>query len=270
MSASPSPQYNRLLLTGAGGALGRTLRPKLRSLCKVLRVSDKVDIGPAGEGEEMVTAALEDPAAVSALLEGVDAVVHFGGVMQEDWEAILAANVVGLYNLYEAARRHGVKRIIYASSNHATGFHRTDQIISPQDPVRPDSLYGVSKTWGENIARLYFDRYGIETACLRIGSAFPEPMDLRMLASWQSYGDLERLVRACLTAPVVGHTVIYGVSNNSASWWDNSGAAHLGYQPADSADDFRGALERDLQPPGPSDPATIHQGGAWASIDRKD
>lgn len=260
------PRFNRLLLTGATGALGSSLRPQLRDLCGILRVSDMVDCGPAGAGEEAQIVALEDGQAVHALLEGVDAVVHFAGVMAEKWDALLAANVVGLYNLYEAARKQGVRRIVYASSNHATGFHRTDEVISPKDPQRPDSIYGLTKTWGENIARLYYDRYGIETACLRIGSAFPEPTDLRMLATWLSYADLARLVRACLTAPVVGHTVIYGVSRNSRCWWDNSGAGHIGYEPQDSADVFREALEARLPPLDPRDEAVIRQGGAYVRV----
>jgi len=261
-----SPPFDRLLLTGAAGALGSALRPRLRALCRTLRVSDKANPGGAGAGEEVVVAALEDASVMDALLEGVDAVVHFGGIMREDWDAILTSNVVGLYNLYEAARKHGIKRIVYASSNHATGFYRTDEVISPRDPVRPDCLYGLSKTWGENIARLYFDRYGIETACLRIGSAFPEPQDRRMLATWLSYDDLERLVRASLTAPVVGHSIIYGVSANPVCWWDNSSAAHLGYQPQDSSERFRAAIEAAHPPIDPRNPDTLHQGGAFVRV----
>ncbi len=256
--------YQRLLLTGAAGALGGVLRPRLRDLCETLRVSDRADLGAEAEGEEVRRAALEDAAAVDALMEGVDAVVHFGGIMKDQWDQVLGANVVGVYNLYEAAQRHGVKRVVYASSNHATGFYRCDEVISPLQPPRGDSLYGVSKAWGETLSRLYFDRYGIETACLRIGSAFRQPMDLRMLSTWLSYDDLERLVRACLTAPMVGHTIIYGMSRNAASWWDNSSAAHIGFEPRDSAEDFRAALEAKQTPLNPSDPAAIYQGGAWA------
>ena len=150
----------------------------------------------ATAGEEVVQAALEDRAAVHALLEGIDAVVHLGGISTEQpFEPILQANIVGVYNLYEAARQHGVKRIVFASSNHVTGFYRQDEVIDATMPVRPDGYYGVSKAFGENLSRFYFDRYGIETVCLRIGSSFPEPKDRRMLATWLSYDDLERLVR---------------------------------------------------------------------------
>ena len=256
--------FDRLLLTGAAGALGRVLRPRLKDLCTTLRVSDKDDLGAAAPGEEVRAAALEDKAAVLALLEGVDAVVHLGGISTEQpWEPILAANVVGAVHLYEAARKHGVKRIVYASSNHVTGFYRQDQVISPHDPVRPDGAYGLSKAWGENVSRFYFDRYGIETACLCIGSSFPEPKDRRMLATWLSYDDLERLVRACLSAPVLGHTIVYGMSDNTTTWWDNTPARHIGYRPQDSSEPFRAALEQRQPTLDLSDPAVIYQGGVF-------
>ncbi|MFO1219254.1 MAG: NAD(P)-dependent oxidoreductase [Burkholderiaceae bacterium] len=255
---------NRLLLTGAAGGLGRQLRTRLKRDCRILRLSDVADLGAAAEGEELRPAALEDRAAVRALLDGVDAVVHLGGVSTEQpFEPILAANVVGAYNLYEAARVHGVKRIVFASSNHVTGFYRQDEVISPADPVRVDGLYGLSKAWGENLSRLYFDRYGIETACLRIGSSFPEPKDRRMLATWLSYDDLERLVRACLTAPVVGHTIVYGMSANATTWWDNTAARHLGWQPQDSSEPFRAGVQQRQPLVDRDDPATLYQGGAF-------
>jgi uronate dehydrogenase len=255
---------NRLLITGAAGGLGRQLRTRMKSCCRTLRLSDIDDLGSAAAHEELRPARLEDRDSVHALLDGVDAVVHLGGVSTEQpFEPILAANVVGTYNLYEAARKHGVRRIVFASSNHVTGFYRQDEVISPSDPVRPDGLYGLSKAWGENLSRFYFDRYGIETVCLRIGSSFPEPKDRRMLATWLSYDDLERLVRACLTAPVVGHTIVYGMSDNTVTWWDNTSARHLGWRPQDSSERFRAALEARQPTLDRDDPATLHQGGAF-------
>ena len=259
--------FNRLLLTGAAGGLGRVLRPRLKHLCTTLRVSDIADLGAAAAGEEVQPVALENKRAVLALLEGVDAVVHLGGVSTEKaWESILAANVVGVVNLYEAARKHGVKRIVFASSNHVTGFYRQDEVVSPSDPVRPDGAYGISKAWGENVSRFYFDRYGIETACLRIGSSFPEPRDRRMLATWLSYDDLERLVCACLTAPVLGHTIVYGMSDNTTTWWDNTSARHVGYRPQDSSERFRAGVEAREQHIDLADPAAIHQGGGFVKL----
>jgi uronate dehydrogenase len=260
------PLFECLLLTGAAGGLGRVLRPRLRGRARVLRVSDIAPIAAAGEGEEVVTAALQDSAAVAALVEGCDAIVHLGGISTEGpFAPILEANIVGVWNLYEAARRHGVRRVVFASSNHVTGFYRQDEVVAPADPVRPDGHYGLSKAFGENVARFYFDRYGIESVCLRIGSSFPAPKDRRMLATWLSYDDLERLVVASLSAPVVGCSIVYGVSANERVWWDNTSASHLGFRPRDSSESFRAAVEARRPAADPRGPAALFQGGAFVA-----
>jgi uronate dehydrogenase len=255
-----------LLLTGAAGGLGRELRPRLRRRVRLLRLSDIAAMAPAEAGEEVVVAALEDAAAVDRIVGGANAIVHLGGISTEGpFEPILQANIVGSYHLYEAARRHGVRRVVYASSNHVTGFYRQDEVVSPLAAVRPDGNYGLSKAFGENVARFYFDRYGIETVCLRIGSSFPEPRNRRMLATWLSYDDLERLVVAALTAPVVGFSIVYGMSDNRTTWWDNTPARHIGYRPADSSEPFRARLEAKEPLPDPTDPAGRCQGGAFVT-----
>jgi uronate dehydrogenase len=265
-ASSPTPPFGRLLLTGAAGGLGRVLRPRLRTRCTTLRVSDIADLGSAAAGEELQPARLEDKAAVMQLLDGVDAVVHLGGVSTEhSFEEILPANIVGTYHLYEAARVHGVRRIVFASSNHVIGFYRQDEVIDTAVPMRPDGYYGLSKAFGENLAQFYSDRYGIETVSLRIGSSFPEPKDRRMLATWLSYDDLERLVVASLTAPVVRHTVIYGMSDNNTTWWDNTAARHIGYRPQDSSEPFRAGAEARQPVLDTRDPATLFQGGAFVT-----
>ena len=257
----------RVLLTGAAGGLGRELRPRLRARSTLLRVSDVAAMGPAVAGEEVVECALENRAAVHALLAGIDAVVHLGGISTEQpFDAILQANIVGAYNLYEAARQHGVRRIVFASSNHVTGFYRQDEVVDATMPVRPDGYYGLSKAFGENLSRFYFDRYGIETVCLRIGSSFPEPKDRRMLATWLSYDDLERLVVASLTAPVAGHSIVYGMSDNATTWWDNTPARHIGFRPLDSSEPFRAAKEAAQPTLDHGDPAVIYQGGAFVRM----
>ena len=262
--ADSSAPFGRLLLTGAAGGLGRELRPRLKAHCAVLRLSDIADLGVAAPGEELMPAALEQADAVLALLAGVDAVVHLGGVSVEGpFEPILQANIVGAYNLYEAARRQGVRRIVFASSNHVTGFYRQDEVIDATMPMRPDGHYGLSKAFGENLAQFYFDRYGIETVSLRIGSSFPEPVDRRMLATWMSFDDLERLVVASLTAPVVGHSVIYGMSDNATTWWDNTPARHIGYRPQDSSEPFRADREARQPRIDPTDPVARYQGGGF-------
>ena len=265
--ANPPLSLGRVLLTGAAGGLGRVLRPRLRARCSLLRVSDLAAMEPASAGEEVVPAALEDRRAVHALLQGMHAVVHLGGISTEQpFDAILQANIVGAYNLYEAARQHGVRRIVFASSNHVTGFYRQDEVIDATMPVRPDGYYGLSKAFGENLSRFYFDRYGIETVCLRIGSSFPEPRDRRMLATWLSYDDLERLVVASLTAPVVGHSIVYGMSDNTTTWWDNTPARHIGFRAQDSSEPFRAAAEARQPALDRNDPAVIHQGGAFVRM----
>ena len=254
-------------MTGAAGGLGQAMRARLKANCKVLRLSDISAMAAAQEGEEVVTADLSDAAAVNQLVAGCQAIVHFGGVSTEQpWAPILQANIVGVYNLYEAARIHGVKRVVFASSNHVMGFYRQSEVVDAQTPSRPDGLYGLSKAFGEDLSRLYFDRYGIETACVRIGSSFPEPRDRRMLATWLSYDDLHRLITACLTTPVLGHSIIYGTSDNSVSWYDNRLAKHIGYRPQDSSDLFRDAVYARTPEPDLNDPAVQFQGGGFVKI----
>ncbi len=265
LSTSVSPlRFSRLLLTGAAGNLGRELRPRLKAYCDVLRLSDRADMGNATEGEEVQLTALEDKDQVMSLLQGVSAVVHLGGVSTEQpWDTILAGNIMGMVNLYEAARLHGVKRIVFASSNHVTGFYRQDEVVNTRMPPKPDGFYGLSKAFGEDVAQMYWDRWGIETVSIRIGSSFTEPKDRRMLATYLSYDDLERLIVAALTAPIVGHSIIYGMSDNQTTWWDNTHAKHIGYRPQDSSDVFRSAVQARQPVIDTKDPTAIYQGGAF-------
>jgi uronate dehydrogenase len=257
----------RLLLTGAAGTLGRMLRPRLAAHCRRLRLSDRELPGDAAPHEELMPAALEDRAAVHRLLEGVDAVVHLGGVSVEAaFAPILDANISGLFHLYEAARHHGVRRIVFASSNHVVGYYRQDEVIDTHAPMRPDTLYGVSKAFGETLSRFYFDRHGIETVCLRIGSCTPAPENRRMLATWLSHDDLERLVVRALTAPRVGHLVVFATSDNAVRWWDNRHAAPLGFQARDSADPHRARIEAADPHPDPNDPLLVYQGGSFVQL----
>lgn len=267
-SAAPgAPRFGRLLLTGAAGGLGQVLRPRLKSLCGTLRVSDIAELAAASAGEEVVRADLADKAAIVRLLQGVDAVVHLGGVSTEHaFETILPANIVGTYHVYEAARLAGTRRIVFASSNHVTGFYKQSETITPQALARPDGYYGLSKAFGENLAQFYFDRYGLETVSLRIGSSFPAPRGRRGLSSYLSYDDLERLVRAALTAPVVGHSVIYGISDNRSRWYDNRSASHLGYLPQDSSEPWREALEAAQPDLDRTDPEVVYQGGLFVKL----
>jgi uronate dehydrogenase len=260
-------RFKRLLLTGAAGTLGRMLRPRMKRYCETLRVSDLAAMDPAGAGEEVVVAPLEDEAAMYALLEGVDAVLHFGGVsIEKPFGTVLPANIVGAYNLYEAARRRGTRRIVFASSNHVTGFYGQGETIPAHVVPRPDSYYGLSKAFGENLAQFYFDRHGLETVSIRIGSCLPEPQDRRHLSSWISHDDMERLLVAALSAPVVGHSIIYGASDNRTTWWDNSQGKHVGYRPQDSSEPWRAAVEAAQPHIDPSRPEARYQGGAFVVL----
>ena len=260
--------HHTLLMTGAAGGLGTAMRDRLKANCEVLRLSDRAEFGPARAGEEIALADLADAAAVDAMVQGVNAIVHFGGISVEGpFEPILQANILGVYNLYEAARKFGVKRVVFASSNHVTGFYKQSETITADHPARPDSYYGLSKAFGEDLSRFYFDRYGIETACVRIGSSFPEPRDRRMLATWLSFDDLHRLIGACLSTPVLGHSIVFGMSDNAVTWWDNSRARHVGYVPQDSSDVFREAVFARTPVPDLNDPAAIYQGGGFVKAD---
>jgi uronate dehydrogenase len=263
-----NPTFRTLLLTGAAGYLGRTLAPGLVPLAQHLRVSDlalplaAADLPSAAQRHPCD---LAEARAVHTLLAGVDAVVHLGGVAVEGpWDPILQANIRGLHHLFEAARRQGVKRVVFASSNHVTGCYEQAQTIRPTDPPRPDGNYGLSKLFGEGIASLYWDRFGIETVCLRIGTALPTPPDRRALATWLSLPDLLRLVTAALTAPGVGFLVAYGISNNTRRFYDSQAAwQRLGYRPQDNAETFAAQVQHLLQPEGPQ---RTHQGGSFLGI----
>jgi uronate dehydrogenase len=257
---------DRLLLTGAAGGLGQVLRESLKPYARILRVTDRAAMAPARANEEVIECDLADKQAVDELVRGCDAIVHLGGVsVERPFEEILDANIRGVFHIYEGARRHGVKRVVFASSNHVIGFHQQGEMLDADSPRRPDGYYGLSKSYGEDLSRFYFDRYGIETACVRIGSSFPQPKDRRMLVTWLSYRDLTELVRCCLFAPKLGHTIVYGMSDNKDKWWDNGAAAHLGFRAQDSSEQFRSKVE--TQPPlAADDPARIYQGGAFVKL----
>lgn len=263
--------FDTILLTGAAGDLGGVLRRGLKPLAKTLRLADVVPIEDAGAGEEVLTFDLADREATMAACAGADAIVHFGGASRErPWETILDATIRGSYHVYEGARKHGVGRIVYASSVHAIGFHPLDAQIDAETPVRPDSLYGVSKCFVESLSSLYWDKFGIETACLRIFSSFPEPADRRMLWSWLSFDDCVRLVSAALTAPHVGHSIAFGMSDNRVKPVDNARAGHLGYAPQDSAEPYRAGVEGRTEAPDPRDPTVRRMGGWFVGLGHPD
>lgn len=231
----------KVLITGAAGHIGRVLREGLAGRYALLRLADIAGQQPARDGEEIVTADITDPDALAAAMQGIDCVVHLAGIPDEDrWERIRRMNIEGCYNVFEAARLAGVKRVIFASSNHAVGFHRRDRMIDDRVAPRPDSRYGVSKVFGEALGRLYADKYGLSVACLRIGSFRPDdrPTVPRHLFTWISHRDMVQLAGRAIDHPDYHFVVVYGVSNNARNRWDNANARMLGYRPEDDAERF--------------------------------
>ncbi|MGI5491709.1 NAD-dependent epimerase/dehydratase family protein [Microtetraspora malaysiensis] len=230
------------LITGAGGRIGACLRRGLPTLGHRLRLTDRTPIEDAGV--DQVVGDITDPATLARAMEGVRAVVHLAGdpSTAASFESVLDANIEGTYRVFEAARLAGVERIVFASSNHAAGFTPRQECAPADTPVRPDSLYGVSKAYGEALGRYYADRYGMRVACLRIGSFEPRPPDARALSTWLSPGDMVRLAHACLTAPDLTYALVWGVSANSRGWLDLEPGRALGYHPCDDAEAYAAEL----------------------------
>lgn len=235
----------RILITGAAGNIGRSLRAGLAGRYELLRLADVKPQHPARPGEEVLALDLNDRARTEAAMEGIDGVVHLAAIPHEDdFDAILAGNVTTTYSVFEASRRAGgVRRVVFASSGHVTGFYPSDKTVRPADPVRPDTFYGVSKVFGEALGRLYADKHGLEVVCLRIGSFAERPTRPRQLAIWLSPRDCVELVRCSLEAPEVGFAIVFGVSANTRSWWRDDAAALLGYRPQDDAEAFAAEIE---------------------------
>lgn len=230
----------RLLITGAAGGVGTLLRPLLARPDRTLRLLDVADLPDTGDGAERVRASVTDLAAMTSACEGVDAILHLGGLsIEHPWEEILSVNIDGTYKIFEAAHRAGVPRVIFASSNHAVGFHPREGREAPDYLFpRPDTYYGVSKVVGEALGSLYHDRYGLDVVCLRIGGCFATPFDTRMLETWLSPRDAASLIEAALTVPDPGFRVVWGVSDNTRRWWSLAEAEAIGYRAQDDAERY--------------------------------
>jgi len=253
-----------ILMTGAGGGIGTHLRRELAGKYQ-LRLSDYGKLKP-GKGETFVQGDISKMGDMLLATRGVDAIVHLGGYSVEGaWEDIHSANIVGCYNVFEAARRNGVKRILFASSNHAVGFYRRDQVIDHRVYIKPDGRYGVSKVFGEAMGSLYADKYGMEVFCMRIGNVNPEPIDKRRLSIWISPRDMAQLVTIGIEHPDIRFEIVYGVSDNRRSWYDNSNAVRLGYKPLDDSEVYAAEV---LAREKPGDPrAETYQGGTFVHVE---
>jgi uronate dehydrogenase len=253
----------KLLVTGAAGAIGRALRPLLPTMAETVLLSDIATIDDLDSHESFQRCDLADAQAVEALVAGIDGVIHLGGIsVEKPFNMILEGNIVGVYNLFESARRHEKPRIIFASSNHVIGFYRREERLDTTVPLRPDSLYGVSKAFGENLASFYHDKFGQECLSVRIGSCRSKPENPRMLATWLAVEDFCDLCARAFDAPRLGSTVIYGVSDNEETWWDNGNAGFLGWQPKYTSAKWRAEVMSNSPPEAPDDLSVMYQGGA--------
>jgi uronate dehydrogenase len=255
-----------VLITGAAGDVGSRLRKLLKGVYPHLRSSDIRKPTDLAADDDFIAADLADYAQVEKIVAGVDGIVHLGGFSVEGpWDVIHSANIVGCYNLFEAAYRAGVKRVVFASSNHAMGFYPRSRRIGVDITVRPDSRYGVSKAFGEALGALYSDKHGLCVTCLRIGNIADAPVDELRLAIWIKPEDLAQLVRIGLEHPDIRYEIFYGVSDNAASWWDNSNARRFGYRPQGRAEDFRDQAMAAQKKLGPNPIAARYQGGPFCS-----
>ena len=258
----------KIVLTGAAGRLGSYLREPLSKLADALVSSDLAEtLGTLYDGETYVRADLTRYDEIHSLLEGADMVVHFGAIGDEaPFEAILGPNIVGAYNVWEAAYRNGVRRVVYASSIHAVGMYPKTEFIGIDAPHRPDTFYGLAKCFAEDLASLYWDRRRVESVCLRILSC-AQVTNARALGSWLSYGDLVHLVERAISTPVTGFSIVYGVSDNDRVPVDNAKASFLGYRPKDNAEQFAEEILAETPPVDSTDPAHMCHGGPFASVE---
>jgi uronate dehydrogenase len=258
----------KLVLTGAAGRLGSYLREPLSKMCEELISTDIADdIGTLYPNERFAQADIAVYDQIAPLLERADMVVHFGAIVDEKpFEELLGPNFVGSYNIWEAAYQHGLKRVVYASSIHAVGMHKKADFIGIDAPHKPDTFYGLAKCFSEDLASMYWDKRGLEAACLRILSC-AQVNNPRALGSWLSYDDLIQLVTRAIDTPSVGFSVVYGVSNNDRAPVDNAKASFLGYRPKDNAEQFADDILANAAPADLTDPAEMCHGGPFASIE---
>lgn len=232
-----------MLLTGAAGSIGTALRERLPGFGWDVRGFDREPLPDGVVGD------VTSPADLDAAMDGVAAVVHLAGQPTEaPWPVIRDANIEGTVQLFEAARRADVRRVVYASSNHTVGFTPVGTDQAADLPPRPDTLYGVSKVFGEALARYYVERYGFAVACLRIGTFEPRPTHQRSLSTWLSPDDCTRLVDACLRAPELTFALVWGISNNTRRMWSLDAGRALGYEPQDDAETYAGEVAQGAHP----------------------
>lgn len=256
-------ERRKVLITGASGALGSVLVRAFRDRYELRVTSKDPPEDDLFAGLDAQYALLTDLDKMESLCAGIDTVLHLGGRSLEDtWAEIRTSNIEGTYCIFEAARRQRVRRVVYASSHHVGGFLPRAGVTGARDELRPDSLYGVSKAFGEAIGRLYADKHGLSVICQRIGVCRPRPPHRRSLWSWLSEPDFVNLTERCIEADNVHFHVVYGVSNNTRKQWDDAGARAIGFQPKDDAENFIPQMQGELDEP---EFEARFQGGAFCA-----
>ena len=235
----------RVLITGAAGRIGEVLHHGLRDRYP-LRLMYHSKVPPVTDGSEVFVGDVVDFEAMAKATRDIGVIVHMAADPSGStpFARTASLNITGTYHIYEAARLNGVRRGGLASTNHVTGFYEREGVYTtPEMSVRPDSFYGVSKVFGEALARYYYDQFGVESICLRIGSFQPKPRSARMLATWLSHRDTVQLVRRSIETPVK-FGIYYGISRNTRRTWDISNAEKdLGYAPEDDAEAYAKEFE---------------------------
>ena len=258
----------KIVLTGAAGRLGSYLREPMSKMADELVSTDIVDdIGTLYPGESYQQGDLASMDDMLRVLEGAEMVVHMGAYADEaPFEQLLGPNFIGAYNIWEAAFRRGLKRVIYGSSIHAVGMHPKNEFIGTDVRHRPDTFYGLAKCFAEDLGSMYWDKRGLESVHMRILSC-AKVNNARALGSWLSYDDLIQLTQRSIEAPVTGFTVVYGVSDNDRVPVDNAKASFLGYRPNDNAEQFATDVLAVEPPMDPQDPGHMCHGGPFAAVE---
>ena len=258
----------KVALSGASGNVGRILRAELQKRGVDLRsAGGSKPLAPLHDGEDVMHGDLKDPAVVDRLLQGIDVLVHMAGTsVERPLPEIIHNNLVALHEVYEGARRHKVRRIVFASSNHAFGMHPSDACLKLDADFRPDGFYGLSKVWGEAMARMYWDKHGIEGISLRIGTTMGRPPEnVRQLSTWMGTDDLVHLVMRSIEAEGVGYAAVWGISANTRAYYDLAQGNAIGYAPTQNAEDWAAEI---LKQPNPLDAvAQKFQGGQFVTLD---
>lgn len=256
----------KILITGATGRMATSIRRGIEGQYDLVRLYVRSAPAEINSREEVVVGELEQLDALKSACQDMDVVVHLGGKADEAaFSEIMSSNILGTFNVFEAARTAGVRRVVFASSHHVTGFYPLETTVGPDSAPRPDTLYATSKVFGEALGRMYHDKWNLEVACLRVGVCRPAPENYQHLRTWLSEPDSILLIRSAIESELDGYTIVYGVSDNPRSFWQRDTGA-LDFTPQDSAEAYADNFAGDGDPipwQGGAFTAADYRGGIW-------